>query len=195
MSSAAEPMFDEALSADKIVPRVVHVLPKGGVPDLVLSPEDSPVQRSFVADLILSYAFDQPTCFTMVAERDLTQLGLDEQGVHDIALVNLRRTISPPQAHQVSEGVFMLTCGGDMEATILLLDEVWQQTEGMVLGELVVAVPARDVVFFTGTENREGLAFMRSKVSEILEVGDHTLTRSFLVRNGSAWVVYEGFGG
>jgi hypothetical protein len=58
---------------------------------------------------------------------------------------------------------------------------------------LIVAVPSRDVVIFTGGQNRDGLAFMRAKVSRILEVGDHPLTRHFLVRPGNQWDVYEGF--
>lgn len=186
-------MLDEAPPADLIVPRVVLSLPKAVVPDIELSQDDSPVEQLLVADLILFYAFDQPSCFTMVAHRDLTRLTLNEQRLHDIALTNLRRTIPEPELHEVSSGVFMLTCGGNFEATTLLLDEVWQQVSAMVQGDLVVAVPARDVVILTGTENREGLAFMRSKVSQILETGDHALTRYFLVRGGSRWSVYEGF--
>ena len=130
----------------------------------------------------------------MVAHRDLTRLALDKQQLHDIALTNLRRTISEPEVHEISSGVFMLTCGGNFEATTLLLDEVWEQVAATVNGDLVLAVPARDVVIFTGTQNRDGLAFMRSKVSQILETGDHTLTRHFLVRCGTRWSLYEGFG-
>lgn len=186
-------MTKEARLAHNIVPRVMLSLPRAVVPDIKLSHSDSPVKRDLVADLILFYAFDEPTCFTMVAERDLARLDLDAKGLHDIAMINLRRLIHDPEMHQISSGVFMLTCGGNFEATTLLLDEIWQQAAKMVVGKLVVAIPARDVVTFTGTDNREGLAFLRSKVSMILETGDHTLTRNFIVRNGTAWRVYQGF--
>jgi uncharacterized protein YtpQ (UPF0354 family) len=186
-------MPDNAPSADLVVPRVVLSLPRAVVPDIELSNDDSPVEQPFVGDLILFYGFDQPSYFTMVAQRDLTRLALDKQRLHAVAVTNLRRTIPQPELHQISPGVFMLTCGGNFEATTLLLDEVWQQVTAKVSGDLVVAVPARDIVIFTGGDNRDGLAFMRSKVSHILEVGDHTLTRHFLVRSESGWRVYEGF--
>lgn len=187
------PMLDKAPSADVVVPRVVLSLPRAVVPDIKLSDRDSPVEQPFVADLILFYGFDQPSCFTMVAQRDLTRLALDKQRLHTIAIANLRRMIPQPKLHQISPDVFMLTCGGNFEAATLLLDEVWQQVSVMVSGDLVAAVPARDLVIFTGADNREGLAFMRSKVSHILETGDHTLTRYFLVRSETGWRVYEGF--
>jgi uncharacterized protein YtpQ (UPF0354 family) len=163
------------------------------MPDITLTHDDSPVQQPLVADLVLFYGFDQPTYFTMVAQRDLARLGLDKQKLHAVALANLRRTMPQPELHQISTGVFMLTCGGNFEATILLLDEVWQQVSAMVSDDLVVAVPARDMVIFTGTDNRDGLAFMRSKVSHILESGDHILTRHFLIRSETGWRIYEGF--
>src|SRR5262245_45851977 len=188
-------MLDEAPPSDLVVPRVVLSLPKAVVPDIELSHDDSPIEQPFVADLVLFYAFDQPTCFTMVAQRDLTRLALNKHGLHDVALANLRRTIPQPELHEISTRVFMLACGGNFEATTLLLDEIWQQVSRMVQGDLVVAVPARDIVIFTGTENREGLAFMRVKVSQVLETGDHTLTRHFLVRCGTRWGIYEGFAG
>jgi len=186
-------MLDEAPPAELVVPRVVLSLPSAVVPDIELTHDDSPVEQPFVADLVLFYAFDQPTCFTMVAHRDLTRLSLDKHQLHDIALTNLRRAIPQPELHEVSPGVFMLTCGGNFEATTLLLDEVWEQVAETVQGDLVLSVPSRDVVIFTGTQNRDGLAFMRSKVSQILETGDHTLTRHFLVRCGTRWSLYEGF--
>jgi uncharacterized protein YtpQ (UPF0354 family) len=186
-------MPDKTPSADSIVPRVVLSLPRAVVPDITLTVDDSPVEQPLVADLILFYGFDQPNYFTMVAHRDLARLSLDKRRLHSIAVANLRRTIPQPELRQISPGVFMLTCGGNFEATTLLLDDVWQQVSAMVSGDLVVAVPARDIVIFTGTDNHDGLALMRSKVSHVLETGDHTLTRHFLVRSDTGWRLYEGF--
>jgi hypothetical protein len=93
-------MLEEAPPANAIVPRVVLSLPQAVVPDIKLSCDDSPVEQPFVADLILFYAFDQPSYFTMVAHRDLIRLALDEPRLHDIALTNLQRII--PQLNCMS---------------------------------------------------------------------------------------------
>ena len=89
----------------------------------------------------------------------------------------------------------MLTCGGNFEAVCLLLGEVWEQAASMVLGDLVVGIPAKDIVVFTGAEQREQLARMRTSVSSMLEKSTQPLTRHFLTRRGSEWVKYEGFAG
>jgi uncharacterized protein YtpQ (UPF0354 family) len=180
-------MLDEGQTVDRVVPRIVVNLPEAVVPNIELSQDDSPVERPLVADLLVWYAFDEPTCFTMVAHRHLARLGLDKERLHEIALSNLRRLIPETEVYELSNGVSALICGGNFEATTLLLDEVWGQMSPRVQGDLVMAVPARDVVIFTGSNNREGLAHMRSKVSEVLETGDHILTRHFLVRRGNAW--------
>ena len=44
----------------------------------------------------------------------------------------------------------MLTAGGNYEATLILLPEVWESVAEMVSGQIVAAVPARDVLYFTG---------------------------------------------
>lgn len=186
-------MSNDPPAIDRVVPRIVVSLPTGVVPDIELSDNDSPVEQRLVADLIVWYAFDEPTCFTILTQRDLARLKVDLKGLNDIALSNLRRIIPETQVHRLSNDVFVLTCGGNFEATTLLLDEVWEQMSAKVQGDLVVAVPARDILVFAGSNNREGLAHMRSKVSEILETGDHLLTRSFLMRRGKSWVVYKGF--
>lgn len=181
----------EVSPADRVVPRIVLISAKTANP--CGSHDELPVERTLYADLVLWYAFEEDLCFKILAQRDLRRLALDKQLLHDIALKNLRRTIPPPDLQEISTGVFLVTCGGNFEATTLLLEEVWERASTMVQGDLVVAVPASDIVILTGTENREGLAFMRSKASDILETGRHVLTQSFLVRHGTRWSPYEGF--
>src|SRR5215468_10427227 len=120
-------MIDTALPASLIVPRIVLNLPAGG--EVEFRQDDSPVERHFVADLSVAYAFDQPKCFVMVARRDLTRLGLDERSIHGIALVNLGQRMRRLELEfrELSNGVFILAGAGDFSASVLLLDEVWRQ--------------------------------------------------------------------
>jgi uncharacterized protein YtpQ (UPF0354 family) len=189
-------MIDFEPPASLLVPRIVVSLPETGSVDIVLSGKDSPVERRLVADLWIAYAFDQPTCFKMAAKRDLQRLGLDECSVHEVALANLRDKVQSlkPEFLELSNGVFKISCGGNYEATMLLLDNVWvQAAQIMERGTLVVSVPSRDMVAFTSSENHAGLAFLRSKAAEILEHDSHPLTRHFLVREDKNWVVYKGY--
>jgi uncharacterized protein YtpQ (UPF0354 family) len=196
-------MIDRAPPASLIVPRIVLDLPDTGETARVFAPDETPIERHLAADLSIAYAFDQPKCFVMVTRRDLVRLHLEEQSVHGIAVRNLGERVQrlEPEFQELSNGVFVLAGAGDFTAATLLLDDVWQQAADrvrealLVRGALVAAVPARDMLAFTCAENRQGLAFMRSRVSEVLEEGDHTLTRHFLVRRDGIWSRYEGHAG
>lgn len=196
-------MLDAALPANLIVPRIVLDLPKTGAPDVVFSEDDSPVERPFAADLSVAYAFDEPKRFVMVARRDLVRLRLDNRSIHGLAMANLveRMKRLEPELQELSNGVFLLAGAGDLTAASLLLDDLWRQATDrlqdrlLVRGPLIAAVPARDLVAFTRAENRRGLEFMRSRVSQVLEEGDHILTRHFLVRRDGSWSRYEGYAG
>ena len=188
-------ILDRNLPANLIVPRIVLDLPMVVKPDLVLSGDNTPVEQKLVADLSIAYAFDLPQCFRMVAQRDLVRLGLNQQSIHSLALTNLQERVADADILELDDNIFTLSCGRNNEAAMIVLDPVWTQAVSMVQGDLVVAVPSRDIVMFTGAENRDGLRIMRSRVSQLLEQGDHTLTRHFLIRAERNWRRYEGFAG
>ncbi len=64
---------------------------------------------------------------------------------------------------------------------------------GAVEGELVVSVPARDVLYVTGDASPENLSELRGWTSKMLEQADKPLSRVFLRRNGTQWEPYTGF--
>ena len=134
------------------------------------------------------------THFELVSRKDLARLALDEDSLHENALENLRGMKLQVRANE-AEGMFLLTAGGDYEAVLLLLPEVWDTVAAMISGDLVVAVPARDAICFTGTANRDHLAAMRRTTSRILEIAPHPLSRAFLRRTEDGWEEYKGFAG
>src|ERR1051326_4904591 len=91
----------------------------------------------------------------------------NNRAIRQCASCRVREISAPPC-------FYWMRCGG--RPLIEFIDGL------LVRGPLVAGVPARDMVAFTRAENRQGLAFMRSRVSEVLEEGGHTLTRHFLVR-------------
>lgn len=175
-----------------IVPRLYVKLPKGVPADVTLSEEDSPVDRPFVADLVVMYAFDVGTHYEIVANRDLKRLGISKDELHDRAIQNLRSLRLEVRAHQGAR-IMMLTAGGNYEATLLLLPEVWESVAQMVAGQVVVSVPARDVVYVTGDATPENLSELRQWTSKMLEQADKPLSRAFIRRGGAGWEAYTGF--
>jgi uncharacterized protein YtpQ (UPF0354 family) len=175
-----------------VVPRMYVALPKAGEADVTLSEPDSPVERRLVADLIIFYAFDVGTHFEIVAKRDLERLRMTEDELHDRALQNLRALRLEVRANQ-GDRIMMLTAGGNFEATLLLLPEIWSSVAPMVSGRIVASVPARDILYVTGDSNPENLADLRRWTSKMIEQADKPLSRAFIRWNGTHWEEYSGY--
>eukprot|EP01031_Cornospumella_fuschlensis_P043297 gene43297-52922_t len=91
-----------------------------------LPPDEAPLSRPFVADLIVMYAIDHPDRFEFISNRHLRECGLSIEQLHDLALSNLPRRTPPVEMHGQSPR-YMITAGGNMEATLLLHDALWDE--------------------------------------------------------------------
>eukprot|EP01035_Chromulina_nebulosa_P005892 gene5892-biopygen4990 len=185
---------ESAKTPASVVPRIYVNLPKGVPADITLATEDSPVERALVADLVVFYAFDVGSHYELVSNRDLARLGLSPDELHERALANLRALNLEVRAHQ-GERTMMLTAGGNYEATLILLPEIWETIAEMVSGRIVVSVPGRDMLLVAGDADPENLAELRRVTSSAIERADKPLSRAFLRWTGTQWEHYSGFAG
>jgi uncharacterized protein YtpQ (UPF0354 family) len=85
----------------------------------------------------------------------------------------------------------MLSFDG-IESSLLLADRLWHRLATSVPGDLVVGVPARDVVVVTGSRSRQGLDKAKRAVDRVFFAGDqHLLTRELLVRRDGGWETFK----
>lgn len=140
-------------------------------------------------DLIILYAEDTPRNIRYLGDQELEDLGVDRAGLRATAIANLDRLLPEVQA-QGDNGIYMLTADGNYEASLLLFDDIWNGdlwTTGSlpVTGEVVVAVPARDVLVVTGSRDAQGLAVLREIAGEVVAGDPYFLTdQLFIYRNG-----------
>ena len=151
-----------------------------------MSGDDAPVLKKFIADMVLVYAFDMGDHFEWVAQRDLKTLGISEDELHALAIKNLR-ALNLEIGAKRAERVMMLTAGGDYEAALLLLPDVWTSVGGMVEGAVVIGVPARDVLYVAGDSKPENLADLEAYTAHSLANVDKPLSRHLLRWTGSTW--------
>jgi uncharacterized protein YtpQ (UPF0354 family) len=79
---------------------------------------------------------------------------------------------------------------GNFEASLILLDELWnQRLSQLISGQFAVVLPARDVLAFCDPSSSEGLAELKRIVSRVAG-GDHLLSSSLYRRQQSEWVPY-----
>jgi len=171
---------------EKIYPRLTAEISPDGTPAQKVSGDNAPVLKKFVADIVVLYAFDMGDHFEMVAQRDLKSLALTEAELHDIAIKNLR-ALNLEIGAKRGERIMMLTAGGNYEAALLLLPDVWKSVGGMVEGAVVVGVPARDVLFVAGDAKPENLADLETYTANSLSKVDKPLSHHLLKWTGSTW--------
>jgi len=81
----------------------------------------------------------------------------------------------------------MIVAGGSYEASLLLLDDVWSKgpVPAKVDGDVVVAIPARDLLMVTGSRNRAGVDRLRELATKFASTTPYRLTPVlFVYRNG-----------
>jgi hypothetical protein len=103
-------------------------------------------------------------------------------------LGNVGREGDPPLCRMV--------VGNNLEACLLLVDDLWQSLADKIPPELVVGVPTRDVLFVTTTASTKGgVQLLREAVKEAHgRETTHALTQQLLVRRGNKWEVFDGPG-
>lgn len=135
-------------------------------------------------DLVIVYAEDTPHNIRYLITDNLAELGLRKSELRALAVRNLR-TLLPDVELRRGPLVSMITAGGDYEASLLLFEELWSGGKLGVDGEVVVAIPSRDLLLFTGSRNRAGIAKLREFASTAAKEASYSLTdRLFVYRDG-----------
>jgi uncharacterized protein YtpQ (UPF0354 family) len=136
------------------------------------------------ADLVVIYAEDGPQNIRYFSADDLEKAGVHRQALRELAIANLRRILPPPEAVK-GPVISMMTAGQDYVSSLLLLDEIWSGNNLEVDGEIVLAIPTRDVLLFTGSNNKEGVKKLRELAKKAHADGPYSLTdRLFVYRGG-----------
>ncbi len=166
-----------------------RALREGGAKDVSAVGE---VREDYNGALTILYAEDSERGIGYLTAAELKATGLARKDLRALAVRNLRGLL-PPVDLQGSDGLYMITAGGDYEASLILFEELWNgpSIAPKVKGEIVVALPARDVVLVTGSEDEAGLRKVREVAARVLREGSYTLTEQLFVWRGGRFVPFK----
>ena len=189
--------FDSAIPQGRYRGRAENIVPlvRGEVDAAVLgikSGKYSQIGEPLAGDIWVIYAFNEPEMFAPVTSMDLARLHIPRDQLESLALKNLRAAI-PPVTKATKAGWTMLTLpnsGGNFEASLMLLEDIWAEEQQHVAGELVAIVPARDVLSFTSSKNPDLRGFLKKKAGSFAQFDHHVSTRAY-VRRAGKWVVFS----
>lgn len=190
MSLLANLFRSKRPNRDRVLPLVRGAAAGGAdVPTLELSGEEAPLLEVLAPRLYLTYATEHSDAFVFLDEADRARLRLPAEELRRVAIANLRRRVKKP-ARSGAHGLFTLRTDQHLDASLLLLDEVWEAEADTVRGDLVVAVPSRDVIAFSGTAE-SAIDRLEGLVDEIWRGGEHPLSPDLYVRTGGRWTLHD----
>jgi hypothetical protein len=134
---------------EALKPLMAQVEQSGGDPKMQMA-----VTRPFVGDLLVTYSLDLPDRFVSISHQVMQEMGLDPDSLHRIALENLEKCFNEGIAVQDLQLYNAIGTGGNLEACTLLLPWLWQKKSTTVTGDLLMVVPSRNAVYFTGSEHQ-----------------------------------------
>jgi len=148
------------------------------------------VREEAFGELTVVYTYGPDFGRRVVTHADLDQLQLPPQMLRQSALQHLEVLSSRAEFHGQPPAL-MLSFEG-LESSLLLASDFWRRLEGSVPGELVVGVPARDVVIVTGSQSQPGLEKAKRCVERVFFAGGENLvSRGLLVRRGGTWEPFD----
>lgn len=150
--------------------------------------ESALILDEFVGGLAVGYAVG-PAFRALLTWSDLEAWGVRRAYARQYAFECLAKWAVDAQV--VGQPPALMISFGGWESCMLLDDEFWDRLAAQVPGELIVGVPARDVVIITGSGSRLGLEKVRRAVDRLFYAGGRgLLSRDLLVwrRGWEVWL-------
>lgn len=184
---------DEQLSVDKIMPTIKPVGYFGSIRNTVpgnTTIDVECVHEKYNDQLVIAYANDFENNIRALSHADLKSLSISEESVKAIAIKNLSRILTNVQ-RKGGDGVYMLIAGGFYESSLILLDPIFTKETLPVKGEFVIAIPNRDVLLITGSDDQAGIAKVKAITQKIYQTGNYPLTPVLFKWNGQIFEKFE----
>jgi len=139
------------------------------------------VAEPFNSDLVVVYAENRLGTLRILSNRD--DVG-DRARLREASLTNLSRVLPKIEIRPGADGVLLITAGGEFDASLLLADNIWTGGQVKVDGDIVVAVPAKNVLIATGSHNPPGLARLRAAAAKFAGGPNGLSSALFVYRDG-----------
>lgn len=130
----------------------------------------------FGDDVGVFYVFDNGDNFTLVQNSMLPE-GMTEDELYGTACRNLWNDVEF-RIQQTNYGSWGVLCGGNFEASSILLLNVMNTIGEQYGGDFYFAVPARDMMVTAAADDKEQIAGLEQMVDNIVKNGESPISRT-----------------
>jgi uncharacterized protein YtpQ (UPF0354 family) len=169
----------EPINVDDIVPIIKPTDHLEGLKQLSkeIGKEQEPwiVYEEYNSALIIVYAENTKKSIRYFTKEDFDKLKIPRDSLRALATRNLDRVLPEIQS-KGENGTFMITAGGDFEASLVLLTSIWNNENFKVKGDFVIAIPNRDILMVTGSKDEQGIKTIKDITDESFETGNYQVS-------------------
>jgi len=140
-------------------------------------------------DLVIMYGEDKDSSISYLNTDDISKLKIEKEKLLDLSLGNLKNIVTDIKRNG-DDGVYMVTAGGDYEATLILWKELWKKETFPIKGEIVIAIPNRDLLLITGSEDKEGIEQIKKIANESYNAGNYEISPHLYKWNGEKFIKF-----
>ena len=141
-------------------------------------------------ELIVLYAMDTEHNIRYLSESEVHDFKLAPGQLRQLAIDNLAAILPQLQTHG-DQGLYMLIADGNYEASLLLADAIWTKENFAVDGDLVVAIPSRDVLLIAGSKSLAHLAKIAETAAKIHADAPYSITTQLFIRRDDQWQLFD----
>ncbi|MGE5490191.1 MAG: hypothetical protein ACM31P_02785 [Actinomycetota bacterium] len=195
---------------DRVLRAVAHVK-MAGLPDLPegtqlqaritgagveIPDDDQPIFVASKGAFGVVYFIDEGEGFTYVTQGHLREAGISVQELHRIGLENLAGLLTGGQRklklQPLQQSAFGLILDGHFEASLVLLDQLWEGALKKYLPTApVVAMPSRDVCSFCDGQSAQGIEILKGVAERVSQGGGHLISPQLFTRREGRWLALE----
>lgn len=176
---------NEPITPDSILPVIKDKRFLKGLLDINPKAGAQQVHEPYNSDLDIFYVVDTEHALRYLTKEEHEKLGLDMDELRNLAISNLDRF--DVRCHG-EDGYYMITAGGTYEASMILLD-IWNTGNFEVNGDIIIGIPARDLLVITGSKDSANLHKMYDLVKEISETGNYLVSDKLFELKGNRFEV------
>ncbi len=168
----------------------VVVRPSAYVEKLAAAGHGGPVAVALCGDLWVIGAQDTPTAIAMLNDDSLAPTGLSPAAALARGRANMRgemQALLRQAQQQLQSGPNLLT-GDPYEASLLAFPDLWAPLAQGFGGNLLVAVPASDVVLMSDGRSSDAVANLREAAQTVVAQADRPFDTSVFRWSPNGWV-------
>lgn len=148
------------------------------------------VFEEYNEELIIVYAEDNPKSVRYLSTSDLEALHLEKHELRPLSCANLKRLLPSPEIENRNR-TYRVMAGGDYDASLLLLEPVWNNGQVQISGELVAAIPSRDILLVVGSHDANGVKQLKLTAQTIFAQAPYALTARLFVFRDHTFVPFD----